>query len=332
MFKSIYSDFDRFSTEPDFEKIKIIPLSEYREMLDKTLKELIKQNQPYNIQFKIKRENDGQIRDIHSIARYYKERNVIIGTIQDITKLKQAENALLHAKLLAEAANRSKDEFLATMSHELRTPLTSVIGFSDILLDETFGSLNDKQSKYVSHILKGGKYLLKLINDILDLSKIEAGEMELYYETFSVFEAVNEVWLMTKPLAMKKSIDINVAVGPGLEYIKGDKIKFKQILYNLVSNAIKFTDNKGTVKINAQLTDSMVQISVKDEGIGIPKEDISKLFQPFKQLNPYTTRKYEGTGLGLALVKKFVEMHDGSIWVESDVGKGSNFTFTVKCE
>ncbi|WP_406657464.1 PAS domain-containing sensor histidine kinase [Methanolobus sp. ZRKC2] len=311
------------------ERIQKVPLPEYRSIMDKLLSDLIEKNRPYEIQFKIKRQTDGIVLDIHSVAEYYAERNVIIGTIQDVSERMQAERELLSAKIAAEAASRSKDEFLATMSHELRTPLNSIIGFSDILLDETFGNLNEKQASYIIHISKGGKHLLNLINNILDLSKVEAGKMELDYEQFHVSSSIDEIKTVIYPLAIKKNIRLNVKVDSHLDKIDADKTKFKQILYNLTSNAIKFTPKKGNVTIEARKSGEFAQVSITDTGIGISKSDMKKLFQPFKQLNPYLTREYEGTGLGLALVKKFVEMHNGNIWVESEVGEGSIFTFTL---
>lgn len=311
---------------PDIQKI---PLPEYRPMLDEALRELIGENVPYDVHFKIRRPIDGAIRDIHSIAEYHQERNAVIGTIQDITEQKLAEDALLHGKMVAEAANRSKDEFLATMSHELRTPLTSVIGFSDILLDEMFGSLDEKQKRYVSHISSAGNHLLRLINDVLDLSKVEAGKMDLRYEIFSVAGAIEEVRTFISPLAMDKNITLNIEVDEQVDKINADKTKFKQILYNLGSNAIKFTPDKGNVSVSARASDNMVQVCVKDTGIGISEKDINELFQPFRQLDSYATNEYAGTGLGLALVKKFVELHEGRVWVESKVGEGSTFCFSI---
>jgi signal transduction histidine kinase len=163
---------------------------------------------------------------------------------RDITDRKRTEEELLNAKLAAEAASKSKDEFLATMSHELRTPLNSIIGFSDILLEEMFGSLNEKQKSYIKNISTGGKHLLNLINDILDLSKVEAGKMELDYERFYVSDAIAEVKTTIVPLALKKEIHLDVKIEPQLEMICADRTRFKQILYNLTSNAIKFTPKK----------------------------------------------------------------------------------------
>ncbi|WP_370574988.1 PAS domain-containing sensor histidine kinase [Methanomethylovorans sp.] len=249
---------------------------------------------------------------------------------RDITKRKRAEEILLHAKLIAEAANRSKGEFLATMSHELRTPLNSIIGFSDILLSGMTGDLDEKQTKYLQHISNSGQHLLKLINDILDLSKVEADKMEINFEYFSISDAIEEVKMLVGPLALRKGIEFDVKINPELDSIKADKTKFNQILYNLASNAIKFTPDKGHISITAKRIDHMVEVSVTDSGIGIAMKDLNKLFQPFKQLNPYMTRQYGGTGLGLVLVKKYVEMHGGKIWVESEIGKGCTFTFTIQ--
>jgi len=259
------------------------------------------------------------------------EGNVIGLTLilRDITKRKQIEIELLNAKQEAEAANKAKSQFLATMSHELRTPLNSVIGFSDILMSKSFGELTEKQFRYAKNINQSGKHLLELINEILDLSKIEAGKMDLHFEYFDVPDVINEVMILIAPLALKKNIDLKVQVEPHIGNITADKIKFKQILYNLATNAIKFTSEKGYVGINANLIDNMLQVRVIDNGIGIATEDLPKLFKSFQQLDSDLKREHDGTGLGLILVKKYVEMHGGNVWVESEVGKGSTFTFTI---
>jgi len=215
------------------------------------------------------------------------------------------------------------------MSHELRTPLNAIIGYSDMLIDGDFGELNDKQDRFANHISTSGKHLLELINDILDLSKIEAGKMDLYYEVFTVKEVMKNLLTMISPLAKKKSITLELEVKPETLSITGDSIKFKQILYNLGSNAVKFTQNGGTIKINASKKNDMIEISVADNGIGIEKEMQENLFTPFYQVDSSDSRKYAGTGLGLALVKNYVELHGGKIRVDSEYGKGSTFTFTI---
>ena len=231
-----------------------------------------------------------------------------------------------------EMASKTKSEFLATMSHELRTPLNSIIGFSEILHDETFGPLNEKQLRYSHNILTSGKHLLNLINDILDLSKIEAGKMELIYEDFLMLDAINEVKTLVASIASKNNIILNIVVDEKLSIVKADIRKFKQILFNLISNAIKFSPQGGTVTIDAKRVDDHVRIAIIDTGIGISDEDQKKLFKSFVQIDSSTSRQFAGTGLGLALVKQFVEMHGGKIRIESEPGKGSTFIFTMPIE
>ncbi|MHC1576201.1 MAG: sensor histidine kinase, partial [Methanosarcinaceae archaeon] len=253
----------------------------------------------------------------------------VVGALTDITERKQAEDTMLASKIAAEEANRTKSEFLAVMSHELRTPLNAVIGFSDVLLDETFGPLNEKQRKYVNNISTSGTHLLVLISEILDLSKVDAGRMELSKETIDVPDSMTNIRNMVSHLATMKNISINTTFEPQDITLYVDPVKFKQILYNLVSNAIKFTHDGGTVSLKAEHTGNMIQLSVTDTGIGISKEDQSKVFDPFTQADSSISREYQGTGLGLSIVKKFVELHGGEIWVESELGVGSRFTFTI---
>ena len=253
----------------------------------------------------------------------------ILKTGLDITAHRHSEERLLQAKLEAEEANNSKSEFLANMSHELRTPLNSIIGFSDILLERIFGELNEKQFRYVSNISTSGKNLLVHINDILDLSKVEARRMDLHYSEFSIESVFKEVKTVLSPLAQAKFLEVTFNVESGFKTLEADRGRLIQVLYNLVSNAIKFTPNGGKVSIYCKKSLDRALISVIDTGIGISAEDQIKLFQPFTQLDASATRQYCGTGLGLALVKKIVNLHQGDIWVESEPGKGSNFTFAV---
>jgi len=244
----------------------------------------------------------------------------VSSAIRDVTERKHFEQAIQHA-------NRMKSEFLANMSHELRTPLNGIIGFSEFLVDEKPGKLNDKQREYLNDILNSGRHLLQLINDVLDLSKVEAGKMELFSEMFSLPKAVDEVCSVISPLAKKKNIAIRKDIASGIESVTLDQQKFKQVLYNLLSNAVKFTNDRGHVEIVADLHESnQLRLRVRDTGIGIKPEDLGKLFVEFQQLDSGSARRYEGTGLGLALTKKIVEFHGGTIGVESQPGQGSTFT------
>jgi signal transduction histidine kinase len=228
-----------------------------------------------------------------------------------------------------EAANRHKSEFLANMSHELRTPLNAIIGFSEVLQERMFGELNEKQAEYTDDILSSGRHLLSLINEILDLSKVEAGRMELEVATFDLPLAIDNARTFVRERAVKHGINLDVAVDERLGDFVGDERKIKQILLNLLSNAVKFTPEGGRIGINAKQADGSVEISVSDTGIGISPEDQAKIFEEFRQVGGDYAHKREGTGLGLTLVKKFVELHGGKIWVESEVGKGSTFSFTL---
>jgi signal transduction histidine kinase len=246
----------------------------------------------------------------------------ILESFQDINERKQAEEVMLHAKLVAEEASRTKSEFLANMSHELRTPLNSIIGFSQMLHEGTFGDLNEK---YVLNVLNSGKHLLHLINTILDLSKVEAGKMELYCELFYIQEVLQDLRMVIHPMAIRKKIRFEINELTNNAQICLDKTKFKQIMYNLLDNAVKFTPSGGLVTLTVELEDNELRASVSDTGIGIPQHAIDVIFKPFKQVDSSTSRLYGGTGLGLALVKEFVEMHKGNVWVESEEGKGCTF-------
>jgi GAF domain-containing protein len=228
-----------------------------------------------------------------------------------------------------EAANRHKSEFLANMSHELRTPLNAIIGFSEVLQERLFGELNEKQAEYTDDILTSGRHLLSLINEILDLSKVEAGRMELEVATFDLPLAIDNARTFVRERATKHGINLDVTVDERLGDFVGDERKIKQILLNLLSNAVKFTPEGGRIGINARQADGAVEISVSDTGIGIAPEDQARIFEEFRQVGSDYANKTEGTGLGLTLAKKFVELHGGKIWVESEVGKGSTFSFSL---
>jgi len=228
-----------------------------------------------------------------------------------------------------EAANRHKSEFLANMSHELRTPLNAIIGFSEVLGERMFGELNEKQAEYTDDILSSGRHLLSLINDILDLSKIEAGRMELELTKFDLPMAIDNALTLIRERATRHGIRLHHTVDERLSEFTGDERKFKQILLNLLSNAVKFTPEGGQIKVEASVGDRAVIVAVIDTGIGIALEDQEAIFEEFRQVGTNYAQKREGTGLGLTLTRKFVELHGGKIWVESEIGKGSRFTFTL---
>ena len=249
-----------------------------------------------------------------------------------------------------EEVSQIKSDFLANMSHELRTPLNSVIGFSEVLQDQFFGPINEKQHEYVSNILASGKHLLSMINDILDFSKVESGKMKLELSSFSLLETINNTLVMLKEKALKGGVILRMNLVPQDDVpIEADQRKLKQIMYNLLSNAVKFTPTGGSVDVSIQMvkhpgscnsesTDlplplgsdvNLIEISVEDTGIGIREGDIQKLFRPFTQLASVYTKEYEGTGLGLSLAKKLVELHGGEIRVTSRFGSGSRFSFTI---
>jgi len=228
-----------------------------------------------------------------------------------------------------EVANKHKSEFLANMSHELRTPLNAIIGFSEVLIERMFGEVNEKQADYLKDIHESGRHLLSLINDILDLSKIEAGRMDLEVSSFHLPTAISNAMTLIRERAQRHSIHLGLDVDQRLGEFHADERKFKQILLNLLSNAVKFTPDGGRVDVSAKLDTTCVAIAVKDTGIGIAQEDHGAVFEEFKQVGRDYTRKAEGTGLGLALTKRFVELHGGEITLASHPGKGSTFTVTL---
>lgn len=251
------------------------------------------------------------------------EGRFISSAIRDTTVRKRYETAL-------QEANRMKSVFLANMSHELRTPLHGIIGFSELLIDEKPGVLNSKQKEYLADIQICGRHLLQLINDVLDMSKVEAGRMELHPERFAPGQAIDEVCSVLSSVAARKNIEITKIVAPSLPEVFLDRSKFVQVLYNLLANAIKFTDDACQVTVSIDMPHSAeLRLIVSDAGIGIRPEDFSKLFIEFQQLDSGSARRYGGTGLGLALTKKLVEFQNGTIEVASEIGRGSTFTVSL---
>jgi len=225
-------------------------------------------------------------------------------------------------------ANRHKSEFLANMSHELRTPLNAIIGFSDVLAERMLGELNPKQAEYLDDIRSSGQHLLSLINDILDLSKVEAGRMELTLSDFSLRAALSNGVSMVRERAVSHGIRLDLVVDE-IDVISADERKVKQIVFNLLSNAIKFTPDGGTISVIGGLDGDHARVSVRDSGIGIATADQARIFEEFRQAAQRSDASAQGTGLGLTLTKAFVELHGGRIWVESEIGKGSTFSFTL---
>jgi signal transduction histidine kinase len=242
--------------------------------------------------------------------------------------VQQRTQQLKEEKLLSESANRAKTEFLAHMSHELRTPLTGILGFSSLLSKQVFGPLNEKQQQYVNGISACGQHLLELINDLLDLSKIEAGKEELLLESVVIREICEACLSMIREMASDRKLQLGMAIDPTLTTCTADKRRLKQILFNLLSNAVKFT-HAGSVWLEVGQREGYIEFAVMDTGIGISVTDQGKLFQSFQQLDGGLDRRYEGTGLGLALARKLAQLHHGDITVVSEVGKGSCFTLRL---
>jgi GAF domain-containing protein len=227
-----------------------------------------------------------------------------------------------------EVASQHKSEFLANMSHELRTPLNAIIGFSEVLNDRMFGELNEKQEEYLKDIYASGTHLLSLINDILDLSKIEAGRMELELTDFDLATALDNALMLVRERAQRRGLTLHKDVDAGVGQIQADERKIRQVVLNLLSNAIKFTPEGGRIEVEASSRDGSVEVSVRDTGVGIAPADQERVFEEFRQVGT-ADKKAEGTGLGLTLCRKFVELHGGRIWVKSQLGMGSTFTFTI---
>jgi signal transduction histidine kinase len=257
-------------------------------------------------------------------------------TLQNLAFYEALENERLGLEMKVEErtrelelANQHKSEFLANMSHELRTPLNAIIGFSEVLLMGMFGSLEEKQEEYLQDILASGKHLLSLINDILDLAKVEAGRMELESAIVSLPDVIQSSVTMVRERASNHGISLSYDLEVDVDLIEADERKLKQVLFNLLSNAVKFTPDGGRVSICGSRREGYVDIAIIDTGMGISPEHLDLIFEEFRQLSDSSGRSHEGTGLGLALTRRLVELHGGEIWVESELGKGSTFTFSL---
>ncbi|WP_407355561.1 PAS domain-containing sensor histidine kinase [Methanolobus sp. WCC5] len=253
----------------------------------------------------------------------------VLSSGNDITDKRKAEEALVFAKMISDNAQRTKRQFLANVSHELRTPLNLIIGYSELLHEDYIGTTTQEQKKYIEVIRKSGNRLLLLINSMIDLSSIEEGKIGLEIKEFSLPAIIGDIRNSTIPMAKKKHINLEFRIEDNVNTIQADKNKIKTVLYNLIHNGIKFTPEYGDVTVSISKEGNALEVSVIDTGIGIAGKDLEKLFQPFSQIDSSLDRKFEGAGLGLIIVKELVEMHGGKIKVESEVGKGSNFTFMI---
>ncbi|MBC7085520.1 MAG: PAS domain S-box protein [Methanomethylovorans sp.] len=249
--------------------------------------------------------------------------------VEDITESKKAREALIHAKNVAEEANKMKSEFLSNVTHELRTPLNAIMGFSDLLQESLEDQMNETQRKYLNNIIAGSKDLLDVINNILDVSTIEGGRAKLELEDICIAELIQDVITEMSSFASKKKIEMQVELDPHIGFVRADRNKLHQIMVNLINNAIKFGKEEGFVKIKVKHMHDFLHVEIIDNGIGINPDAQQKLFKPFVQLDSSSTRKYKGNGIGLYITKQFVEQHGGSIWMESEIGKGTTFIFTI---
>ena len=253
---------------------------------------------------------------------------IAIENVRLFKELQASNREIAEKSRQIEVASQHKSEFLANMSHELRTPLNAIIGFSEVLTERMFGELNEKQEEYLKDIHASGQHLLSLINDILDLSKIEAGRMELELTDFHLPTALDNALTLVRERAGRRRITLTMTIDERLDYVRADERKVRQVVLNLLSNAIKFTPEGGRIEVRAKPVDGSVEVSVSDTGVGIAPEDQEAIFEEFRQVGT-ADKKVEGTGLGLALSRKFIELHGGRIWVESQQGVGSTFTFTI---
>jgi PAS domain S-box-containing protein len=276
---------------------------------------------------------DGRVVWIHGEAKVMCDesgRPFMHGIGYDITELKRVEEDLRQARDKEQRANRAKSDFLSRTSHELRTPLNAIMGFAEFLIGGKSGPLNPKQKEYLEDIYNSGQHLLRLIDDLLDLTRADAGKMRSRPERFSVQATVENVCAGAKAVARKRGVQVDCAVSPELREVTLDLQKFKQILYNLLFNAIKFTEGGGVVKVRAETQGAHhFKLAITDTGIGIKSEDLPRLFQDFEQLESGSSRRYEGSGLGLALTKRLVKLQGGTISVESEYGIGSTFSVVL---
>jgi PAS domain S-box-containing protein len=316
----------------EYSIVKKVPLPEYRPMMDLALKELLEKDKPYDIEFKIKAVNSGEIKDIRSIAIFDKEKRILFGAIQDITRRKKIEEELIKAKEKAEESDRLKTAFLQNLSHEIRTPMNAIMGFSELMVEEFDNKI--KLKKYADIINNRCNDLLAIINDILDIATIESGQLAVNAEECNIhtlFEELASIFVEFQNRLHKQHIKFNLKsfVEPSGNVILTDKVKLKQILINLINNAFKFTE-AGTIEAGCKpVKDQNIQFYVKDTGIGIPSERQEEIFERFVQLDQIHSMHIGGNGLGLSIAKGLISLLEGEIFLESEPGRGSTFSFTI---
>ena len=312
----------------DYESIKGIPLPEYRPLLDEALQNLMEDNQQYDIEFKIKTADTGEVRDIHSVAIYNKEKRIIFGIIQDITERKQAEENLVNLNLQLKELNATKDKFFSIIAHDLRSPFNAILGFSNLLVEQMKSREYEGIEEYAGVIHNSSHRAMDLLINLLEWSRSQTGRIEFNPEYVEMGSLIKEVTALLNDTAQQKSITI-FRESPDTLSVFVDKAMISTVLRNLISNAIKFTHPGGTIVISAEQNPDKLLVTVSDNGIGIKKETIDKLFLIEESYSTAGTQNEKGSGLGLLLCKEFILKHKGKIWVESELGKGSKFRFTL---
>lgn len=329
--KVLSKDFTGFRTNFDFKNLGIT-IENYLEIYGKAVKNIAFNNSK-NLTFLYTFPLD-ELSGI-TLLELMEENSIVVKRkgkwkyLENLEIQTEFKKILIKEKNDSEFLNRVKNEFIMNLSHELRTPLNSVIGFSDLLLEGAFGSLNTRQSKYVNNILISGKNLLEIINNLLDILKLEAGDRSLNYEIVDIVSLLTDIRMSLLSSASNKKIVIELKIDASIENIRADRTKLRQILYNLISNAIRFTPKKGKVTVSAFKKENMLEIIVSDTGEGMFKKYYEKMFMPSTQINPSTSLGYLEAGVGLYIVKNFIDLHRGKIWVDYREGKGSTFTFAL---
>ena len=329
--KALSGEFKGFRTNFDFKnsEVSIKHYLEIVRIITEKNPSIDQKNLSLLCTFPLNRLSGNELLELINEDNFYVKRKGIWERLRNYDEKESPDVTFFGTKKDTESANRVKNRFIMNMSHELRTPLNSVIGFADLLLEGAFGPLNTRQSKYVNNILISGRNLLEIINNLVDISRLENGDRSLNYEDIDITSLIGDVRKSLLSSASGKKIAIELKIEPVIGNIQADRTKLRQILYNLISNAIKFTPEKGKVTIKAYKKEDMLEINILDNGIGLSEEDRERIFTPFLNADTSSTMRYNGAGLGLHIVKNFTDMHGGKIKVDSEPGKGSMFTVTL---